>query len=82
MTNNKTPLQEALDSVVWPNIRLYEFHRIQKAAQAYADLPSKIEGMKWKEHQSRMGLDEKYHYTASKVNKTLDDILNLLKEGV
>jgi hypothetical protein len=74
MTNNKTPLQEVLEGVVWPNIRLYEFNRIKKAAQSYADLPSKIEGIKSGYH-----LENDRHDIGAR--KFADDILNMLKDG-
>ena len=74
--NNKTPLQEALEGVVWPNIRLYEFHRIQKAAQAYADLPAKIEGMK---HKIDIELPDTLNRNIG-ANQMADNILNIIKE--
>lgn len=77
MTNNKTPLQEALDRAeLWqPSLSAKQcredYDRYVKAAQAYADLPEKIEGMKWQDTK-----------ICGNRNIAIDDILNLLKEGV
>jgi hypothetical protein len=86
--NNRTPLQEALPRKFEPLIMCddgriaYEksrFDILVKAAQAYADLPRKIAMLK------SDGIYSKIEYrknVAHIKNDIIDDILNLLKEGV
>jgi hypothetical protein len=88
MTNNKTPLQEA----IWKEGELiksdpahnivigYErFCIINNAAQSYADLPSKIEGILVNARARLVFRGD--NPNALIAQKALDDILNILKEG-
>lgn len=81
MTNNKTPLQEALDkldeyAIENPISDDGMLRLIQKAAQAYADLPDMIKAIKVDTNYSATFKGE-YNYA---YNRAIDDILNLLKE--
>ena len=81
---DKTDLQEALNSLrksevisrggSYVAVKITDANLIEKQLQAYADLPDKIEKMKLDlENYTRSDLEIKY------TNKTLDDILNILK---
>ena len=87
MTNNKTPLQGAIDALlnyqqadmdgIMVLVSRQAIHEVADAAQAYADLPSKIEELRKETDTVDLDVD----IEAEIVNNTLDDILNLLKEG-
>lgn len=90
--SNSTPLQEAIDKASYtrktsghgesdPCITFtwgttHDVNLVMGAAQKYADLPEKIEGMKEDKNYS-VTFKGEYNYA---YNQALDDILNLLKE--
>ena len=81
---NKTELQEALQEMQHHFVQgnyppnSHE-HTVFKAAQAYADLPEKIEGMK--ALTPHFGLDFGEDFEGG-MDKMADEILKLLKEEV
>jgi len=79
---NKTELQEAIDLMdAHPKTMVYQ-STVIKAAQAYADLPEKIEGMKVDVPLAAYPDDDAERSYALSRNKALDDILNLSKDEV
>lgn len=82
--NEKKQLKEALKYFTNHTWQLdSNAAKILKAAQAYADLPEKIERMK--DHKSNLTLVEIVKSQKAFIegkNQALDDILNLLKEEV
>lgn len=76
MTNN-TELQRAIKTMSKPIYSHPHEIKVTKAAQNYADFPSKIEGMKV------LSRGKEYFYTedylCDKINDKLDDVLKLLE---